>query len=412
MKKEMILMMSAAMCLAAGGNLSAEDAAPAAKPAHELTIQATGKWQNPVLVTDKAAAAKLKAHPVLKVDITVSPEESDTWFQAKLAVHGDGMTRAESPKWLLDRAPGTTGLDKVTMSWDTSSLTSQLPGNPTWFKIELVTQGDHARTIYVDNIRYEGGAGAAAVEKPKAAQPAADQPKKEVNSLTPYPSQGDTAAWPGKGPIKTGDWMTGERKAFWGRREADQGKIVFVGDSIIGGWKKLQEDFLGKPVANRGVGGDVTRGVLFRLQQDVLDLHPKAIVLEIGGNDNSADGKLPDFLFNINAIIDLAQKVNPDLPVILCGITPKGIPASTNPGLVSYLKRIYPEIPAWNAALAKIASTRKNVYYVDFYTPLLLPDGSGIDTTLFNSDQVHPTNEAHTKLAGVISKTLADLKLF
>lgn len=241
---------------------------------------------------------------------------------------------------------------------------------------------------------------------------AADGPNPAEHNLTPYPAQNDTAAWPGKGPIRTGDWMTGERKAFWPRREADQGKVVFVGDSIIGGWKKLQEDFPGKPVANRGVGGDVTRGILFRLQQDVLDLHPKAIVLEIGGNDNSADGKMPDFLSNINAIIDLAQQANPDLPVIVCAITPKGIPASTNPGLVSYLKRVYPEIPAWNAALENIASTRKNVYYVDCYTPLLLPDGSGIDASLFNKDQVHPTDQGHTKLAGVIAKKLEDLKLF
>ncbi len=408
MRNAITTIMTAAIALAVGGNLLAEDA----KPAHEITIQATGKWQNPVLVKDKEVAAKLKEHPVIKLDITVPPEESDTWFQAKLAVQTDGLARTESPKWLLDRAPGKAGIEKVTMTWDTTDVVAKMPDNPEWFKIELVTQGDHARTIYVDNIRYEKGTGEAAVEKPKATVPAADKPKVEGNNLTPYPSQSNTAAWPGKGPIKVGDWMAGERKAFWGRREADQGKIVFVGDSIIGGWKKLQEDFPGKPVANRGLGGDVSRGVLFRLQQDVLDLHPKAIVLEIGGNDNSADGKLPDFLFNINAIIDLAQKTNPDLPVILCGITPKGIPDSTNPGLVPYLKRIYPEIPAWNTALAKIPSTRKNVYYVDFYTPLLLPDGSGIDTALFNKDQVHPTDQAHTKLAGVISKILTELKLF
>lgn len=406
-------MVIVALCLSAFGPAYAEEAVD--KQAHERTLKTTGKWQNPVIVTDTAAAAKLKAHPVLKVDLSVPAETSDTWFQAKLAVHADGMQRAESPKWLLDRAPGAAGINKVTLTWDTTDVVAKMPGNPTWFKIELVTQGDHARTVYVDNVRYEDAAGATVTEKSKPAAVAATpgvatEPKLEVHNPTPYPPANDTASWPGKGPIRTGDWMAGERKAFWPRREADQGKIVFVGDSIIGGWKKLQEDFPGQPVANRGVGGDVSRGILFRLQQDVLDLHPKAIVLEIGGNDNSAGGTLPDYLFNVNAIIDLAQKANPDLPVILCGITPKGIPASTNPGLVAWMKKVYPEIPAWNAALAKIASTRKNVHFVDFYTPLLLPDGSGIDTKLFNSDQVHPTDAAHTKLAGVISKTLAELK--
>lgn len=406
MRNTMRTIITVTICLVVGIKLSAKDAVPA----HELTIKATGKWQKIVLVTDKAAAAKLKANPVLKVDISVPRESTNSWFQAKLAIQAEGMKWTESPKWLLNRAPGTTGFDKVTMFWDTTDVAAKIPANPEWFKVELVTQGDHARTIYVDNIRY-GDDGAVVAQTPSPAPPVADKPKLEEHNPKPYPSKNDTAAWPGKGPIKVGSWMAGERKSFWGRRKADQGKIVFVGDSIIGGWKKLQEDFPGKSVANRGVGGDVSRGVLFRLQQDVLDLHPKAIVLEIGGNDNSANAKLPHFLFNVNAIIDMAQKANPDLPVILCGITPKGIPKSTKPGLVSYLKKVYPKIPAWNAALEKIASTRKNVFYVDFYTPLLLPDGSGIDTTLFNSDQVHPTNEGHTKLAEVISKTLADLKL-
>jgi len=34
--------------------------------------------------------------------------------------------------------------------------------------------------------------------------------------------------------------------------------------------------------ANRGISGDVTRGVLYRMKEDVLDLNPKAVVLLIG----------------------------------------------------------------------------------------------------------------------------------
>ena len=103
---------------------------------------------------------------------------------------------------------------------------------------------------------------------------------------SPYPDAKAAAEWPGKGPIRYFYWMTINRKSFWAAREADQGKIIFAGDSVIGGWK-LQKDFAGKPVANRGIGGDVTRGLLFRFQEDILDLHPKAIVLHIGSNDLS-----------------------------------------------------------------------------------------------------------------------------
>ena len=43
--------------------------------------------------------------------------------------------------------------------------------------------------------------------------------------------------------------------------------------------------FPGVKVANRGISGDTTRGVLIRLQEDVLALDPAAVVLLIGTND-------------------------------------------------------------------------------------------------------------------------------
>lgn len=65
------------------------------------------------------------------------------------------------------------------------------------------------------------------------------------------------------------------------------GAVVFVGDSLIGNWKQtgLEQSFAHLKVANRGIGGDVSRGVLFRLREDALDLKPRAIVLGIGTND-------------------------------------------------------------------------------------------------------------------------------
>ena len=48
--------------------------------------------------------------------------------------------------------------------------------------------------------------------------------------------------------------------------------IVFLGDSITQGWGTLEADFPGKLVANRGISGDTSRGVRYRLREDVLDL--------------------------------------------------------------------------------------------------------------------------------------------
>lgn len=234
----------------------------------------------------------------------------------------------------------------------------------------------------------------------------------QTGGPSPYPDAKAAGDWPGKGPIRLFDWMTINRKSFWAAREADQGKIIFAGDSVIGGWK-LQKDFAGKPVANRGIGGDVTRGLLFRFQEDVLDLHPKAIVLHIGSNDLSADGSIADVVLNYNAILDLAGKANPDLPIIVLAVLPHGIPTgdkAPSPSLAAYLKKVNARIPVLNGQLAAMTQARKNVTFLDSYTPFLLPDGT-LDTSQFNADQVHPTDAGHAKLGKLVNEALVKLKL-
>ena len=234
----------------------------------------------------------------------------------------------------------------------------------------------------------------------------------EQSGPTPYPDGKADAAWPGKGPIRIFGWMPENRKAFWSKREADHGKIVFTGDSIIGGWK-LEKDFAGQPVVNRGIGGDVTRGLLFRFQEDVLDLQPKAIVIHIGGNALTAAGSVADVVQNYNAILDLAQKANPATPIIILAVTPHGIPTTgdkvPSADLAKYLAKVNALIPLLDKELVKIAETRKNVTYVDSYSAFLKPDGS-LDESLFNSDLVHPTDAGHTKLGELVSKALHDVK--
>jgi len=227
---------------------------------------------------------------------------------------------------------------------------------------------------------------------------------------TPYPDPKEDAAWPGKGPIRFFGWMAEDRKSFWAKREADQGKIVFVGDSIIGGWK-LDKDFPGKPIANRGIGGDVTRGMLFRFQEDVLDLHPKAIVIEIGSNDISADSPVDVVVSNYLALLDLAQKADPERPVIILALLPRGIPVGAKapgPGLAAYLQKVNARIPLLNKELSKLPAVRKHVAFLDSYSAFLRPDGT-LDDSLFNDDKVHPTDAGHSKLAALISKTLGDM---
>jgi lysophospholipase L1-like esterase len=132
---------------------------------------------------------------------------------------------------------------------------------------------------------------------------------------------------PGKVPPRVWNGLAG----VWARDHAewkatasnDVGAVVFLGDSITEGWSTLAQDFPKLKVANRGIGGDITSGVLYRLKADVLSLDPAAIVLLIGTNDvgNGAEGE--DVAANIRLILLAIKNYNPKLKVIVCKVMPR-----------------------------------------------------------------------------------------
>ena len=114
-----------------------------------------------------------------------------------------------------------------------------------------------------------------------------------------------------------------QNHARWKRSATnDVGAVVFLGDSITQGWNTLALDFPGMKSANRGIGGDITSGVLYRLQSDVLSLNPSAIVLLIGTNDVGDGANPEDVAENIRLILLAIKNFNPNLKVIVCKIMP------------------------------------------------------------------------------------------
>jgi lysophospholipase L1-like esterase len=147
-------------------------------------------------------------------------------------------------------------------------------------------------------------------------------------------TQGESSLWPsdesmfpGKGPIQKADWfkkLWNERRGRWkAEAEKDKGAVVFVGDSITQGWRTLDKDFPYLKVANRGISGDTTRQVLYRIKEDVISLKPTAIVLLIGTNDLGLGGNPDDAAENIKAILTQIRKELPETPVIVCKVMPR-----------------------------------------------------------------------------------------
>jgi hypothetical protein len=79
--------------------------------------------------------------------------------------------------------------------------------------------------------------------------------------------------------------------------------VVFLGDSITnaGRWN---EAFIDKKVANRGIGGDTSEGILNRVDQ-VLALNPKTVYLMFGINDIASGEKADDIFKRYKNIVNI-----------------------------------------------------------------------------------------------------------
>ncbi len=223
---------------------------------------------------------------------------------------------------------------------------------------------------------------------------------------TPYPDQNDLTAWPGVGNVRTYPYMTDNRTYFWTQREKEQNGVVFVGDSLFGNWYqskvKIKEAFPEvKHIVNRAIGGDTSRGVLFRFQEDVLDLHPTAVIILVGTNDLSSKDKTDNTVANLSSIIDAAHKENPAMPIVLCNIPPRAIKTSPIDST---------QITELNQKIETLAKSKEHVTYFDTFTLFALPDGQP-DPAKYKADMIHFNDEGYAKLSEALGKVFVEQKI-
>ena len=227
-----------------------------------------------------------------------------------------------------------------------------------------------------------------------------------VKSAAVAPSKYDLPAnvddMPGVGPTRhykgfRENWN--KLRNLWANRvQQDQHAIVFLGDSITQGW---HDDFDGLfpelKTANRGISGDTTRGVLYRLPEDVLALHPRAVVLLIGTNDLEENARPWTIASNLRLILDELKRHDPAMPVIVCEI----FPSSPDKKRPAYLIR------RTNQLIHELAADQPQVTVVETWKLFAGPQN---DAKLEEfPDLLHPANVGYVKWAGAIRPVLATL---
>jgi lysophospholipase L1-like esterase len=231
-----------------------------------------------------------------------------------------------------------------------------------------------------------------------AARPADPAPAADAH----YQIPATDAGLPGAGPIRRYEWfrkLWAERRAGWARQvQSDQGAVVFLGDSITQGWgEDIGGVFPGLKVANRGISGDTTRGVLIRLDEDVLALQPRAVVLLIGTNDLEEKAEPETIVANLKLILAALERHNPKLPVVLCQVFPSS----------ATMARPSDKIRKINALYAAAVKGNPRVTLIETFPLFANAEGDAKKEEF--PDLLHPNAIGYAKWAAAIRPILATL---
>lgn len=209
---------------------------------------------------------------------------------------------------------------------------------------------------------------------------------------------------PGQGPIRRADWFRRlwvDRRSLWAQRtEADRHAVVVLGDSITQGWgDDFSYWFPGLKVANRGISGDTSRGVLVRLSEDVLSLEPAAVVLLIGTNDLEEKAEPEVISGNLKLILAALNQANPKMPILVCQVFPSSASKSRPSDKIKKLNHLYSDV------------VRGNTQVTWLETWPLFADAQGDANPAEFPDLLHPNLAGYAKWAGALRPVFATLGL-
>jgi lysophospholipase L1-like esterase len=152
-------------------------------------------------------------------------------------------------------------------------------------------------------------------------------------------------------------------------------------------------------VANRGISGDTTRGVLIRLGEDVLALKPAAVVLLIGTNDLD-EGATPEIIAgNLKLILAGLKGHDARLPIILCQVFPSS----------AKMRRPSDQIKAVNTLYLAAVKNDPQVTYLETWRLFADPNGDALADEF--PDLLHPNEAGYAKWAAALRPIFATLGL-
>jgi lysophospholipase L1-like esterase len=172
-------------------------------------------------------------------------------------------------------------------------------------------------------------------------------------------------------------------------------EIILLGDNITNcaNWEEL---FPNEPIKNRGISGDITLGVLDRMDE-IVKRKPKKIFILIGINDISLGIEKNIILTNYQAIISKIKKDSPKTTVYIQSILP------TNDAFDTFKKHQgkMDIIKAVNSDLKELAKENK-VFFLNIFPEFI--DEQGKLGKQYTNDGLHLLGNGYLHWASILKK--------
>ena len=187
--------------------------------------------------------------------------------------------------------------------------------------------------------------------------------------------------------------ITGKYGTYYDQREllfeampTSENDIVFLGNSITDGgeWSELFENSNCK---NRGISGDITAGVLNRLET-ITKGQPAMVFLMIGTNDMNWGISNDTIAMNIREIVQRIKAESPRTRIVVQSI----LPTNDCYGLFTGHTKRYADVAVINAMLRTMAE-EEDVEYLDLYSSFANKEGKM--NPAYSNDGLHLNGDGY-----------------
>lgn len=172
-----------------------------------------------------------------------------------------------------------------------------------------------------------------------------------------------------------------DRLVFFNKMPVKKGAVIFLGDSLTeaGRWEDIAPEL---PILNRGISGDISFGVVARLEE-IIRHQPKKVFLMIGVNDLKRNVPAAMIIANYHKIIKRIQQESPKTQIYLSSLLP-----INDAKLIESFKLVKnTDLTNINSELKQLSATYKNVTFIDLYP--IIADEKGQLRAEMTPDGIH-----------------------